>query len=221
MRFIAMKSKAKSSPARRQSALKNWKAYKDFYKSLPKRNSLVSIDKTLNRFEARYNLASKFHSIEATGITRKTLRGYEVGLRLMLAYTAAELLCEATGGHVGRMKIEDTLLSKKLRAMLIRYAKSKDNEDRTIKNISKVIKSSNAINEFNLFMKNNNRTNVRIVATVLRIAMAHGPYSPYAFDVNTTSDAATINHLSKKLLMKCQQDFNEWFKKQKAIHKGM
>ena len=214
-----MKSKVKSSPARRQSALKNWKTYKDFFKTLPKRNSLESIDKALNRFEARYNLASKFHSIEATGITRKTLRGYEVGLRLMLAYTAAELLCAATGGHVTKMKIEDKSLADKLRSMLIRYAKSKDNEDGTIKNISKVIKSGHATHEFNLFMKNNNRTNVRIVATVLRIAMAHGPYSPYAFDVNTTTDAATINQLSKKLLMQCQKKFNEWFKKQKAIHK--
>jgi hypothetical protein len=217
MRFIGMKSKAKSSPARRQSALKNWKAYKDFYKSLPKRNSLESIDKALNRFEARYNLASKFHSIEATGITRKTLRGYEVGLRLMLSYTAAELLCEATGGYVSRMKIEDKSLADKLRSMLKRYKKSENPDISAVKDISKVINNIDVIKEFNLFIKDNKRTNVRIVATVLRIAMAHGPYSPYAFDVNTTSDAATINHLSKKLLMKCQQDFNEWFKKQKAI----
>ena len=214
-----MKSKAKSSPARRQSALKSWKPYKDFFKSLPKRNSLESIDKALNRFEARYNLASKFHSIEATGITRKTLRGYEVGLRLMLAYTAAELLCVAIDSNVNSLKIENKLLADELRSMLKRYSKSEDPDVAALKDISKVIKQPTVINEFNLFIEDKKRTNVRIVATVLRIAMAHGPYSPYAFDVNTTSDAATINQLSKKLLLQCQKEFNEWFKKQKAMYK--
>ncbi len=214
-----MNADVKATSTRRQSALANWKSYKKFYKSLPNENSLKGKDKALNRFEARYNLASKFHGIEAIGITKKTLKGYEVGFRLMLCYTTAELLYAAIGGNVNRLVIEDKALANALRAMLQKYQKSNDPDVPAIKDISKVIKSSNSINEFNLFMHNRKRTNVRIVATVLRIAMAHGPYSPYAFDVNNATDAATINRLSKKILMSCQKEFNEWFKKQKTAYK--
>ena len=51
---------------------------------------------TLNRFYARYQLALKFEAVHAQGYSERAMRGYTAGLRLLVAYSAAELLGEAT-----------------------------------------------------------------------------------------------------------------------------
>jgi hypothetical protein len=44
-----------------------------------------------NRFRARHRLATKLTGLRAEGLSEQALRGYTAGLRLMLAYSAAEI----------------------------------------------------------------------------------------------------------------------------------
>lgn len=50
---------------------------------------------TLNRFYARYRLALKSEALHAHGYSERAMRGYTAELRLLAAYSAAELLAEA------------------------------------------------------------------------------------------------------------------------------
>lgn len=61
----------------------------------------------LNRFYARYRLAAHFEAVHAHGYSENALRGYTAGLRLLAAYSAAELLGEAIGSNVTSWKIPD------------------------------------------------------------------------------------------------------------------
>jgi hypothetical protein len=46
----------------------------------------------------------------------------------------------------------------------------------------------------------------------MRVAMAHGPFNPNAFDLKTEKDRKHVDELSGKLLMRCQKEFTDWFK---------
>lgn len=74
----------------------------------------------LNRFFARYRLAAHFEAVHAYGYSEKALRGYTAGLRLLAAYSAAELLGEAIGSNVTSWKIPDSALAAALRKVLLR-----------------------------------------------------------------------------------------------------
>ena len=57
----------------------------------------------LNRFYARYRLAAHFEAVHAYGYSENALRGYTAGLRLLAAYSAAELLGEARSAEERQM----------------------------------------------------------------------------------------------------------------------
>ena len=58
--------------------------------------------------------------MHAYGYSDKALRGYTAGLRLLAAYSAAELLGEAIGSNVTSWKIPDSALAAALRKVLLR-----------------------------------------------------------------------------------------------------
>jgi len=198
-----MKAAKVQRAKRPESALRKWKVYKKFYKAIKEKNHLSDADKTLNRFEARFNLASKFKEIVADDIKPATLRGYVAGMRLVFAYSAAELLCSAIGGQVKKWEIEDKRLAGSLR-MMLRGFKSKDRN--TLDHTKFFIDKAEPRRRFDDFLHRKN-DDVRIV---LRNAMAHGAFTPNAFDIYNSKNAATLNRLTKRLLRECQNKFNEW-----------
>jgi len=215
-----MRASTSRRPYTRQSKLKNWKEYKDFYKTLGPKNFISIEDAKLNRFEARFNLTSRFKGINVDQIKPSTVKGYSAGIHLMLAYTTAELLCAAIGTNIFKWKIEDRKLADDLREMLKSFSKVDQSEAPPLKDLAKLTTNKQALEEFNIFIKNRKIINVRVVAQVIRNAIAHGPFSPYAFDIKNSTHIRAINRLSKKLLMHCQKEFNEWFKEKKheSIH---
>src|SRR3546814_17606651 len=60
----------------------------------------------LNRFYARYRLAAHFEAVHAYGYSNKALRGYHAGMRLLAAYSADELLCQANRSQSPSWKIK-------------------------------------------------------------------------------------------------------------------
>jgi hypothetical protein len=214
-----MSDKPKTKRVKKPSPLKNWKSYKNFYNSYNGLSPLDAENSKLNRFEARYSLASKFQGIKADGITPKTLRGYDAGMRLLLAYTAAELLCKVIGENVNEWNVRDKKLAKNLKMMLSGYNKKIKSNNKKQKNITVILNKNTPIGLFNDFLENDH-SDIRIVATAIRIGMAHGPFNPNSFDVRKTGDAELINQLAAKMLAQCQQKFNKWFKEEKAKYKN-
>ena len=76
---------------------------------------------TFNCFYARYRLALKFEAVHAHRYSERAVRGYDtVGLRLLAAYSAAELLGEATDEKVVGWEIKDPKLAVTLGKSLSR-----------------------------------------------------------------------------------------------------
>lgn len=76
-----------------------WKEFCDH-----KRANTIFVDSDklskFNRFRARHRSATKLTGICAEGLSEQTLRGYTAGLKLMLAYSAAEILGSALDNPV-------------------------------------------------------------------------------------------------------------------------
>ena len=152
----------------------------------------------LNRFYARYRLAARFDAVHAHGYSEKSLRGYAAGLRLLAAYSAAELLGEAIAGKITSWEIPDPALAMALRRVLLRPATD-----------SRGLFSQEGLRKkLQLFMEGD--SNVRIAATALRVMVAHGIFTPAGTDSLTKTGAEALQRLSDALLKECEQRFGAW-----------
>ena len=152
----------------------------------------------LNRFYARYRLAAHFEAVHAYGYSEKALRGYTAGLRLLAAYSAAELLGEATNEKVAGWEIKDTKLAVALRKSLARANG----------NASGVFSNTRLKQRLVRFMAGDD--DVRVAATALRVMVAHGSFTPTGTDALTKTGADALQRLSDVLLQQCEQRFASW-----------
>jgi hypothetical protein len=152
----------------------------------------------LNRFYARYRLAVRFDAVHAHGYSEKALRGYAAGLRLMAAYSAAELLGEAIADKITSWEIPDPTLATTLRRVLLRPAT----------NPSDLFSQDGLRKKLQLFM--GGESDVRIAATALRVMVAHGTFTPTGTDSLTKAGADALQRLSDALLKECERRFGAW-----------
>ena len=151
-----------------------------------------------NRFYARYRLAAHFEAVHAHGYSEKALRGYTAGLRLLAAYSAAELLGEAIGNNVTSWKIPDSALAAALRKVLLRPSAD-----------SKGLFAQEGLRKkLQLFMDGD--IDIRIPATALRVMVAHGSFTPTGTDSLTKAGAEALQRLSDVLLQECERRFGAW-----------
>lgn len=152
----------------------------------------------LNRFCARYRLAAHFEAVHAYGYSEKALRGYTAGLRLLAAYSAAELLGEAIGSNVTSWKIPDSALAAALRKVLLRPSADSTG----------LFAQEGLRKKLQLFMDGN--IDIRIPATALRVMVAHGSFTPTGTDSLTKAGAEALQRLSDVLLQECEKRFSAW-----------
>ena len=152
----------------------------------------------LNRFYARYRLAAHFEAVHAHGYSEKALRGYTAGLRLLAAYSAAELLGEATNEKVVGWEIKDPKLAVALRKSLARANG----------NASGVFSDARLKQRLDRFMAGDD--DVRVAATALRVMVAHGSFTPTGTDALTKAGADALQRLSDVLLRQCERRFGAW-----------
>ncbi|MBX9792825.1 MAG: hypothetical protein K2Y02_00855 [Burkholderiaceae bacterium] len=153
----------------------------------------------LNRFYARYRLAVRFDAVHAHGYSEKALRGYAAGLRLLAAYSAAELLGEAIAEKITSWEIPDPTLAAALRRALSRP----DNDP------SSFFSKDGLKKQLRLFM-NEESDDIRIAATALRVMVAHGTFTPTGTDSLTKTGADALQRLSDALLKECERRFGAW-----------
>lgn len=152
----------------------------------------------LNRFYARYRLAARFDAVHAHGYSEKALRGYAAGLRLIAAYSAAEVLGEAIAEKITSWEIPNSALATALRRLLLRPATDS----------SGLFSQEGLRKKLQLFM--DGESDVRIAATALRVMVAHGTFTPTGTDSLTKTGAEALQRLSDALLKECEQRFCAW-----------
>lgn len=153
---------------------------------------------TLNRFYARYRLALKFEAVHAHGYSERAMRGYTAGLRLLAAYSAAELLGEATDEKVVGWEIKDPKLAVALRKSL----------SHATGDANGVFSDARLKQRLDQFMACDD--DVRVAATALRVMVAHGSFTPTGTDALTKTGADALQRLSDVLLQQCEQRFASW-----------
>lgn len=151
-----------------------------------------------NRFYARYRLALKFEAVHAHGYSARAMRGYTAGLRLLAAYSAAELLGEAIDEKVVGWEIKAPKLAVALRNSL----------SRATGNTNGVFSDVRLKQRLDQFMRGDD--DVRVAATALRVMVAHGSFTPTGTDALTKAGADALQRLSDVLLQQCEQRFASW-----------
>ncbi|MEI7606703.1 MAG: hypothetical protein WCJ64_04900 [Rhodospirillaceae bacterium] len=153
----------------------------------------------LNRFKARYDLARRFSGIEATQYSPETLRGYSSGIRVMLAYSASEQLAHALGENVLNWNINNKDIANALRLSLKKIPIKLDS----------YVSSATLATNFSSFM-DGSHDNIRVPATVIRVMVAHGAFTPTGADSFSKASVNALDRLSEALLNECVTIFNRW-----------
>jgi hypothetical protein len=143
-------------------------------------------------------LAAGFDAVHVHGYSKKALRGYAAGLRLLAAYSAAELLGESIAEKITSWKIPNPTLATALRRLLLRPAKDS----------SGLFSQEGLRKKLQLFM--DGESDVRIAATALRVMVAHGTFTPTGTDSLTKAGADALQRLSDALLKECERRFEVW-----------
>lgn len=179
--------------------LSGWKTFCDSYCQYGDTFCVTRTQASLNRFHARYRLAANFESISIHGYSRAASDGYAASIRLIMAYSAAELLGQTTTPKIHDWTIEQPDdLAKKSRKLLKKAA-------------------SNANDLFNKgltcklheFMEGKN-DNIRVAMTALRIMISHGSFTPTGTDTMTKTGSKTLLALADCLLEECDNSFTRW-----------
>jgi hypothetical protein len=155
------------------------------------------IKKTLNRFTYRYRIARAFVGINAPDIGERTVKGYAVGMKLLLAYSAFDEI-RIVRNSIAKIKppkgsytkITNNLLADKLR----------ENEElQKLLKISTAVNNKNLVEQINLFFENEN-DDVMCVATGLRNTFAHGVFTAAGAGLTTKRKQKIIDELANSVL---------------------
>lgn len=155
----------------------------------------------LNRYRARFQLARRFRGIDAEKYSKAALDGYSSGIRVLLAYTAAESLGEGinTVEKVTGWVMPDKGLAARLRVVLRRPHAVGD-----------TLFSEKKLKRMLAGFMDGTSDDVRIAATAVRVMVAHGSFAPTGMDALRKGGADTLNVLSGLLLDESAARFNAW-----------
>ena len=166
-------------------------------KAIRKQIENEEIKSTLNRFVYRYRIARAFKGINAPDIGERTVRGYAVGMKLLLAYSAFDeiratrdampKLRPAQGAHA---KFVNTELADKLR----------DNTElKNLVSLPTAVKNASVRKSLIAFFENKN-DDVMCIATALRNTFAHGTFTAAGAGLTTKRNQKHIDNLADAVL---------------------
>lgn len=157
-------------------------------------------DRALNRFAARFRMASGMRAVTYPSMGRATAEGYSVALRVALAYTALEAW-EKAMGRGKQTVVEDADLAgdfrgpglTRLRAHLVAASRS------------------GLRGRVALVIEADDITDVRPVAEALRNVVFHGDFTPGGAGLARSGAARTwTRRLSDSVLDTVEADFAAW-----------
>ena len=150
------------------------------------------------RAHARHRVAKRFRDLRIHDASDALLRGYSVGIRTFLCYSAAEAMGAAIEKHVSRWTIHDESIAPALRRI------AEPLRDRT-----DVLKGT-ARGDLIKFVDHEHE-NVRVVATAFRHLVAHGDFTPTGTGMMTVAGANAVLRLGDLMLTESERQFTAWF----------
>jgi hypothetical protein len=152
----------------------------------------------LNIAHARLRVAKRFAGVRIERASPSLVRGYSVGVRLLLSYSAAETMGRAIGPSVKQWTIAD----ESIRLQLQRTGSQLRNWDFVLDE-----KTRARVDGF----VRGEHDNVCVVATALRHLMAHGHFAPAGKLSMTAPATKAVETLCEHLLAATEQRFVRWF----------
>lgn len=154
----------------------------------------------LNIAHARLRVAKRFNGVRIHKASLSLERGYSVGVRLLLCYSAAETLGRAIGSSVKQWSITDESIVPHLQRIgsqlrkwdFVLDTKTRDRVDAFVRG---------------------EHDNVLVVAVALRHLMAHGHFAPAGKLSMTTVATKAVETLCDDLMHATEKRFVEWFEK--------
>ena len=152
----------------------------------------------LNIAHARLRVATQFAGVRIHKASPTLVRGYSVGVRLLLCYSAAETMGRAIGPGIKLWSITDESISPELRRMGSHLRKWDYVLDKTTRE---------RVDEF--VQGDNN--NVCVIAAALRHLMAHGHFAPAGKLSMTPAATEAVDTLCDDLVQATERRFVTWF----------
>lgn len=171
-------------------------AYKRL-KAIKKQIENEEVKKTLNRFTYRYRMARAFVGINAPDIGERTVRGYAVGMKLLLAYSAFDEI-RLTRNAFPKLRLNKGEYTKIVHTNLAN--KLRQNEElQKLLSIATAVKNPSLKKDIELFFKNKN-DDVMCIATGLRNAFAHGVFTAAGAGLTTKRKQKQVDELANAVL---------------------
>jgi hypothetical protein len=171
-------------------------AYKRL-KIIKKQIENEEITKPLNRFTYRYRIARAFVGINAPDIGERTVRGYAVGMRLLLAYSAFDEI-RIVRNLIPKIKPPKGSYTKIINKILANNLRENEELPKLLK-VSTAVNNKNLVEQINLFFENKN-DDVMCIATGLRNTFAHGVFTAAGAGLTTKQKQKQINELANVVL---------------------
>ncbi len=171
-------------------------AYKRL-KAIKKKIENEEVKKTLNRFTYRYRMARAFNGINAPDIGERTVRGYAVGMKLLLAYSAFDEI-RLTRNSFPKLRLNRGEYTKIVHTNLANKLRQNEELENLLK-IASAVKNPSLKNDIELFFKNQN-DDVMCIATGLRNAFAHGVFTAAGAGLTTKRKQKQVDELANVVL---------------------
>lgn len=166
-------------------------------KNLKRNIENEEIKNTLNRFSYRYRIARAFEGINAPEIGERTVRGYAVGMKLLLAYSAFDEI------RLARDKFPTLSYKKDAYTKIINVSLASTLREN--KELKKLLSTATAVKnkalkyQIELFFLNRN-DDVMCIATGLRNTFAHGVFTAAGAGLTTKRKQNQIDELANTVL---------------------
>ncbi|EHH1187385.1 hypothetical protein OTE47_004468 [Vibrio vulnificus] len=157
----------------------------------------------VNRFGARFRLASSFKGLELEGYKEQTQNGYGALCRIFLCWSAYEVFLEIMGLKTSNTA---TMLSKYQPLKIANVIKSLDVNNKFYNFIYERVNKKHKA-ELDLYF-NSDPCNPQYLASAIRHIFAHGPLTPNANEVEPKVVVEICDSLSEFLLTVMDSEFS-------------
>lgn len=175
----------------------DWKRYCSLVRA-----GALPAEGSVNRFAARYRMASKLESVHFLDYSDVTSAGYTEGLRVALAYSALETLEAIAYKGKKVITVDSPSLSDTFRTA--RTAKMRGLLDALVTN--RGVKDS-----LKQLVDDHKVVDLRPVAEGFRVLMFHGLFTPYGSGVaKSVTTLKFMTSLSREVINSTDQHFTRW-----------
>lgn len=166
-------------------------------KAIKKQIENEEVKKTLNRFTYRYRMARAFVGINAPDIGERTVRGYAVGMKLLLAYSAFDEI-RLTRNAFPKLRPNRGEYTKIIHKNLANKLRQNEELEKLL-SIATAVKNPSLKNDIELFFQNQN-DDVMCIATGLRNTFAHGVFTAAGAGLTTKRRQKQVDELANAVL---------------------